>query len=209
MNATPQKKTVNTKKLVGIGLFTAIVVVLQLLTSGLMRAGMFSVTFVLVPIVVGSAVYDWKAGAWLGFVFSCLAMLDSGFFLAMNVVGTVLTVFLKGTLCGLCAGLVYKLLEKKSSLLAVIAAAITSPVVNTGIFILGCFVFFIPGLTDALTEAAAAAAAESGSVPAVIATGDVVKYIFTGLVGGNFFIELAMNVVLVPVIARLIKIGKK
>lgn len=204
MNATPQKKTVNTKKLVGIGLFTAIVVVLQLLTSGLMRAGMFSVTFVLVPIVVGSAVYDWKAGAWLGFVFSCLAMLDSGFFLAMNVVGTVLTVFLKGTLCGLCAGLVYKLLEKKSELLAVIAAAITSPVVNTGIFILGCFVFFIPGLTEALKATAA-----SGSAPAVIATGDVVKYIFTGLVGGNFFIELAMNVVLVPVIARLIKIGKK
>ena len=98
----------------------------------------------------------------------------------------------------------YKLLEKKSALLAVIAAAIASPVVNTGIFILGCFVFFIPGLTEALK-----ATAESGSAPAVIATGDVVKYIFTGLVGGNFFIELAMNVVLVPVIARLIKIGKK
>lgn len=188
------------KKLAGIGLFTAVVVVLQLLTSGLARAGMFSITFVLVPIVVAAAVYDWKAGAWLGFVFSALAMLDAGPFLGLNVLGTVVTVFAKGTLCGLVAGLVYKLLEKKNQIAAVITAAVVCPVVNTGIFFLGCCVFFLPGLRDWAT----AFAAENN-----LGELNVFTYIFTVLIGGNFFIELAMNLVLAPVITRLIRIGKK
>ena len=45
------------KKLVGIGLFTAIVVALQLLGGGI-KFGIFSISLVLVPIVVGAAVYS-------------------------------------------------------------------------------------------------------------------------------------------------------
>ena len=45
-----------TKKIVGIGLFTAIVLVLQFL-GGSIRFGMFSISLVLLPIVVGAAVY--------------------------------------------------------------------------------------------------------------------------------------------------------
>ena len=52
--------------MVGIGLFTAIVVVLQFLGGGI-KFGMFSISLVLVPIVVGAAVYGWAAGGWLGF----------------------------------------------------------------------------------------------------------------------------------------------
>ena len=51
-----------TKNMVGVGLFTAIVVVLQFLGGGI-KFGMFSISLVLVPIVVGSAVYGWKSGA--------------------------------------------------------------------------------------------------------------------------------------------------
>ena len=58
-----------TKNMVGVALFTAIVVVLQLLAVGLRALGLFSISLVLVPIVVGAAVYGWKAGAWLGFAF--------------------------------------------------------------------------------------------------------------------------------------------
>ena len=188
-----------TKKIVGIGLFTAIVVVLQLITSGLARAGMFSITFVLVPIVVGAAVYDWRAGAWLGFVFSALAMLDAGPFLSLDVLGTVVTVFAKGTLCGLIAGLVYKLLEKNQTV-AVISAAVVCPLVNTGIFFLGCCVFFLPGLQQWALDFAAL-----NNLPEM----NIFTYIFTVLIGGNFFIELAMNLILVPVITRLIHLGRK
>ena len=57
-----------TRRLAGLALFTAIVVVLQLLGS-FIKFGPFAVSLVLIPIVVGAAVYGVSAGAWLGFVF--------------------------------------------------------------------------------------------------------------------------------------------
>ena len=98
-----------TKKIVGIGLFTAIVLVLQFL-GGSIRFGMFSISLVLLPIVVGAAVYGWQAGAWLGFVFGVAVLLsgDAAAFLAVDPLGTVLTVLVKGTAAGLCSGLAYR-----------------------------------------------------------------------------------------------------
>ena len=55
-----------TRRLAGLALFTAIVVVLQLLGS-FIKVGPFAVSLVLIPIVVGAAVYGVSAGA------SCLA----------------------------------------------------------------------------------------------------------------------------------------
>ena len=185
-----------TKNVVGIGLFTAIVVVLQVLAVGLRALGLFSISLVLIPIVVGAAVYGWKGGAWLGFVFGGAVLLsgDAAAFLAVDVVGTVVTVLLKGALCGLCAGLIYKLLENRSKFLAVMAAAVLCPVVNTGVFLLGCRVFFFDTIT-AWGESAGFA--------------NVGTYMIFGLTGINFLIELGVNLVLVPVVTRLIALGKR
>ena len=130
-----------TKKIVGIGLFTAIVLVLQFL-GGSIRFGMFSISLVLVPIVVGAAVYGWQAGAWLGFVFGVAVLLsgDAAAFLAVDVFGTILTVLVKGTAAGFA---------------------------------------------------------------------NAASYMFIGLAGTNFLIELATNLFLSPVIVRLISFAKK
>lgn len=185
-----------TRNLVGIGIFTAIVVVLQMMAVGLRALGLFSISLVLVPIVVGSAVYGWKGGAWLGFVFGAAVLLsgDAAPFLAIDVPGTVVTVLAKGTACGFAAGLVYALLEKRSRLLAVFVAAFVSPLVNTGIFLLGCQVFFLDTIT--------AWAAQYGFA-------NVGSYMIFGLTGINFLIELGVNMVLSPVADRLIRLGKK
>lgn len=184
-----------TKNIVGIGLFTAIVVVLQLFASGI-KLGPFSISLVLVPIVVGAAVYGWKAGAWLGFVFGAAVLLsgDAAAFLAVNIPGTVIVVLAKGTLSGLAAGIVYKLLDKANKTLAATVAAVTCPIVNTGVFLLGCLVFFM----QTITEWGAAMGFEN-----------VGAYMIFGLTGANFLLELAINLVLVPVITRLIRVGKQ
>lgn len=184
------------KKMVGIALFTAIVVVLQLLGGVIRVGGLFSISLVLVPIVVGAAVYGWDAGLWLGFAFGAAVLMsgDAGPFMAINVLGTVVTVLVKGAACGAVAGLVYKLLEKKSRLLAVLGAALICPVVNTGVFLVGCRLFFF----DTIAQwGAAAGFANAGA------------YMFLGLAGVNFLVEVATNLLLAPVIVRLIKIGKK
>ncbi len=184
-----------TKNTVGIGLFTAIVVVLQLLGGGI-KFGMFSISLVLIPIVVGAAVYGWYAGAWLGFAFGVTVLLtgDAAAFMAVNVPGTVVTVLVKGTACGLCAGLVYKLLEQYNSVLAVAVAAVVCPVVNTGVFLLGCKLFFF----ETISQWAATYGYENAGV-----------YMIFGLAGVNFLIELGVNIVLAPVITRLVRMGKK
>ena len=184
-----------TKTMVGIGLFTAIVVVLQFLGGGI-RFGIFSITLTLVPIVVGSAIYGWQAGAWLGFAFGVTVLLsgDANSFMIVDPLATVLVVLVKGTFCGLIAGLLYKLLSKFNKVLAVMAAAVACPVVNTGVFLLGCQVFFLE--TIAQWSAAAGFA-------------NVAGYMFLGLAGTNFLIELGTNFFLSPVIVRLISFAKK
>lgn len=182
----------STKKLVGLALFTAIVIVLQLLGS-FIRFGVFSISLVLIPIVVGAAVYGPVAGAWLGFVFGGVVLLsgDANFFLTYSIFGTILTVLVKGTAAGYCAGLVYRLFEKKSKYAAGIAAAIICPVVNSGIFFLGCLAFFVKAIED------------------MGGGGHMVSFIVLTLIGGNFLFELLFNVVLSPVVLRVIQIGKK
>lgn len=180
-----------TKNLVGIAMLSAIVVVLQVV-FGKVTVGPASINPVLVPVVIGAAVYGWAAGGILGFV-SGVAILATGAadaFLGFHLAGTIIVVLLKGTCCGLAAGLIYKLLSK-NSLVAVIAAAAICPVVNTGIFLVGCRVFF----WELISGWAGGA--------------NTVVYMFTGLAGINFVVELGLNLVLSPTITRLIKIGSK
>ena len=190
-----ESKRISTRTLTGLALFTAIVVVLQFL-GAFVRFGPFSISLVLIPIVVGAALYGHFAGAWLGFVFGMVVLLsgDAAAFLAVNPLGTVLTVLLKGALAGLCAGLVYRALEKVNGWLAVILAAVAAPVVNTGIFLVGCVLFFMPTITEWATG---------------MGFPSVGNYMIFGLVGANFLFELLFNIVLSPVIVRLIKIGRK
>ena len=183
-----------TKSMVGVGLFTAIVVVLQFLGGGI-KFGMFSISLVLVPIVVGSAVYGCKAGAWLGFAFGAAVLLsgDAAAFLVINPLATVFVVLIKGVACGLVAGILFTVLEQLNRTLAVFSAAVICPVVNTGVFLLGCQFFFL----ETVAEWGAALGYEN-----------VGAYMFLGLAGINFLIELGVNIILAPVIVRLIRIGK-
>ena len=184
-------KKVNTKTLAGLGLMTAVIIVLQLL-GGAIRFGTFSVSLVLLPIVVGAALYGAGAGAFLGLIFGAAVLLsgDAALFLGINPVGAVIICLLKGALAGLCADLLYKAFEKKNPMLGTVLAAVAAPVVNTGVFLLGCSVFFM----DTIREWAVSA----GSA-------NVVAYMFVGFVGLNFLFELAVNVLLCPVIVRLIR----
>ena len=49
---------------------------------------------------------------------------------------------LKTAMAGLCAGAVYKALSEKNRFVAVLLAAVVSPIVNTGLFIVGMLIFF-------------------------------------------------------------------
>ena len=110
------------RRMVGGGLFAAIIVVLQLIGGGI-RFGTFSISLVLVPIVVGTAVYGWQMGGWLGLVFGAAVLLsgDANLFMTINPAGTIATVLIKGIACGLAAGGCYTALHEKHPTLATVA----------------------------------------------------------------------------------------
>ena len=184
-------KNTKTQKIVGIGLFTAIIVALQLLAASI-KFGPFSITLVLAPIVIGAALYGIGAGAWLGLAFGVSVLIsgDAAAFMTINPAGTVVTVLLKGMLAGLVAGLIYKALESKNKTVAVVLAGIACPIVNTGIFLAGCYLFFQEWLVSVFGTTGFAT-------------------VVTGLVSVNFAVELGINMVLASVIVRIIDIGKK
>ncbi len=188
------KNRIDVRTLTGAAMFTAIVVVLQFLGAAI-RFGPFSISLVLIPIVVGAALYGPWVGAWLGFVFGLVVLLsgDAAAFMVISPLGTILTVLLKGTAAGCAAGVLYRLLAAKNEWLAAIVAAIAAPVVNTGLFLVGCLLFFLPTITEWGTAAGFA---------------NVGSYMIFGLVGGNFLFEVLVNLILSPVIVRLIKLGR-
>ena len=189
-----KRKGISTKNIALGAILTALVIVLQLLGQ-FIKFGPASISLVLIPIVIGAAVCGPKISTWLGFVFGVVVIFTDGMaFMAIHAVGTIVTVLIKGALCGLASGLVYKLFEKKNVYLAVILSAIVCPIVNTGVFLLGCYLFFF----DTIKEWGLSAGFTN-----------VGEYMIIGLVGINFLLELAVNVVLSPIIVRLINIRKR
>ena len=184
--------------MVGLGILTAIIVTLQVVTT-YFPVKPFAITLALIPIVIGAALYGAKAGAYLGAVFSivvilmCVFGVDVGGAMVWNANPflCVILCMLKGTLAGFCSGLVYNAVSKKNGIAGAALAAVISPIINTGVFILGMMFLFRPLLQ---TWA-------GGS--------DVIYYAVTGLAGINFLVELAVNIILVPVVVQVVKAVRK
>ena len=195
MSNTSKNKTY---RLTALGILTAIIVVLQIFTT-FVHFGPFSITLALIPIVVGASMFGVGAGAYLGAVFSvvvvimCITGGDPGGFLvwSANPFMCVVMCMLKGTLAGFEAGVHYRALESTNKIVATAVAALVSPIVNTGIFILGMMIFF----RDTLVSWA-------GDTP-------VLYYIIFGLTGINFLIEVGVNVILSPVVVKIVDAVKK
>lgn len=183
-----QTKKMSTETLVLGAVLTALVIVLQYLSMAI-RFGTFSITLSLTPIVIGAVSCGMGMGAWLGLVFGVTVLLtgDAAPFWAVTAGGTFITVIAKGIASGLFPALVFKMLKKANQTVASAVAAIISPIANTGVFLLGCVLFFIPTLIEWY-----------GNVTAFLVT----------IFSFNFLIEMVLNIVLTPVIIRLIKIKK-
>ena len=179
-------KTSKIQRMVGIAILAAIVVVLQSVGS-FIRFGSVSVSLVLIPIVVGAAMYGPGAGAVLGGAFAIAVLLlpDTAFFYGISFFGTVITVLAKGILAGWLSGLTFRVLRSKNEWLAVGLAAAVCPVVNTGLFSLGSRLFF----WDAFAE---------------MGDGNAMLVLLTVMIGFNFIAEFAANVICAPVIVRIL-----
>jgi len=185
----------STKQLTLASILTAIVFVLQFFGC-VIKFGTFSISTVLIPIVIGAATCGTGIAAWLGLVFGLAVLLsgDAALFLAANIPGTIITVLAKGIACGIVSGIVYKAVTKINEYLAVVIAAIVCPLVNTGVFLIGCYIFFM----DIVKDLAGVAGWQ----------GTTAEFMIIAFVGVNFLVETGINIVFSPVIVRLLKIKR-
>ncbi len=193
-------KNKKVETMVGISLLIAVMLVLQFVATAFpIKIGPVSLSLVLIPIVLGAAAFGPAAGSVLGGAFGVLAYIfcvngmDGGGHMVFQAspVLCFLVVMAKGVLCGFVSGIVYRALRKVNGYFAMLCAAIVCPVVNTGVFLLGMYLFFM----DVLKAWA------GGS--------DVAGFVISGLIVINFLPELAINVVFSPAGQRILHAVKK
>lgn len=191
------KNSLKIKRMVGIAILSAIVIVLQVL-SNYIQIGAISITLALIPIAVGAILYGPIAGLILGLFMGLIVLTapsTQAYFFVNNPAATIFLCLLKTGVAGLVAGFIFKLFahfakktessKKKKALFAtgIIIATIIIPVINTGLFIAGATLFFLNSVY-------------SGSAMAII----------NGVFTTNFLIEFIVSVVLSPAIVTLIKV---
>ncbi len=194
-------------RMVEIALLFALVVVLQVVSAVMPKIGPVSITLTLVPVVVGAIMLGGSGGATLGFAFglivmiNCITALDPGGNILWNAnpFFCALICFVKGIAAGFVPAVLYRAVRGKKETIgegrkyvSALVAALAAPVVNTGLFVAGMFLFF----KDTLYVWAGGT--------------NVATYVIVGLAGVNFLVELAINIVLSPAIVRIVDVvGKK
>lgn len=179
-----------TRKIALVGLLTALAAVLSYIKIPLVSTA--TVTLVLPVVVIGAILCGPLVGAWLTVIPALTALPEAALFMTYNPVGTLLTLILKGLLAGFAAGMVYKVLVSVKPRGAVFCAAAVAPIVNTGTFLLGCYVFIWPELIDLAAD-----------------NGVGVGFLLFGLAGMNFIVEMILNLALCPALLRVIEMAKK
>ncbi len=191
-----------TLRTVELALLAAVIILLQQIVIPL--PGGLTLSLVLIPIVVGAVLFGPAAGAGLGAVFGAVVtfMVITGragelstMMWMENPVVTALVCLAKGTAAGWVAGLVAKAF-KKQTLAGIFLAAAVAPIVNTGIFLAGMLTVFKGVMMEF--------AAKIG-----MADASAVYFAIVILVGINFLVEFAANVILAPSIASIVKAVRK
>ena len=142
------KNKISASTIAKFSMLFAIIIVLQVI-SNYIKIGPVNVTLTLIPLVLGGIILGVKGGTILGLAFGLTTLvcgligIDGGFVLTLmsggpfNVILTVLICLVKGTMTGFVSSILFKTISKKNVVTATIISAISAPIVNTGLFILG------------------------------------------------------------------------
>lgn len=193
-------KLFSAKNIALLGVLLALVILLQsvALVTGLFLAT--SLSFVLIPIVLGAVLIGPLAGGLLGLAFGVMVLIFgltgadafTALLLNENAWMTVLTCLVKGAAAGLVPGWLYRAVARKNRYAAMFVAAAAAPVMNTGFFILGALCMW--------------------QIFETLSGGDgtaVLYYIVVTCSAVNFSIEFASTVIAAPAVYRVAETVQK
>ncbi len=193
-----KEKFLCTKNVVYLAILTALLVVLNLLST-VFRI-ITNVNLTLLPIVLGALMLGMRGGIILGAISGVMTFLFgvtgvdafTNFLFVQHPVLTFLTCTVKITFAGVLGGLVYGLIKNKNKYVATFVASAIVPIVNTGIFVLGALTMY-----DSIS---------------VLAAGEgvgVMYFLIIVCAGVNFLIELGINLLVAPAVYAVVNILEK
>ena len=186
-----KEKVFNTKFIAGIGILSAIEVVLYIVGTVITNFAGVTINLGLIPIAIGAILFGPVGGAFLGVVNGVLVLLTpSTWTIFMDteilgdwcIFGTILNCLTKTGLGGFIAGLVNKLF-KKVEIAGSVVSSLLIPVVNTAVFICFAAIFYQVYFYSE-------------------------GYIY-GILSFNFLIEIIAMAVLCPAIVTVVKTTKR
>ncbi|MBE5743359.1 MAG: transmembrane 9 family protein [Clostridiales bacterium] len=185
------------QEIAGVGVLLALVIVLQVV-GGSISIGVVQLNFTLIPIVLGAILFGAGAGAFLGFACGVIILIQViigavpfyALIWANDPIVTTLVCLTKTTVAGFVAGIIYKLIANKNGIVAMFVASALVPIINTLIFVVGCLFMF-------------------NSVHVLSGSQNVLVFILVSIVTFNFFVELGINLLVSPALAKVAKIITK
>lgn len=193
----------NTKKMVQLALFTAIVVLMSFTPLGYFKTPVFSITLLSIPVAVGAIVLGPVAGAFLGTVFGissfvqCFGMDAFGTFLfTNNPFGTFVTMMVARILMGWFTGLIFVGIKKidRTKNLTYAVTCLAAPILNTIFFMTALMIFFFNNAKFQEIDFVKAVGANNALTLAV------------GMVGFNALVEAVVCFIIGTAIAKAIDI---
>ncbi len=185
------------RRITWLAILLALVIALQAF-GGSINIGAVQLNFTLIPIVLGAILLGPTCGLILGLACGIVVLIQVilGLVPFYTIIWTgapvpaALTCVVKTTVAGFLSGLVYKVLQKKKAYLAIFVASAIVPIVNTGLFIVGCVFMW-------------------NAIATIAGGSNMFGFILVSLVGFNFFVELAVNLLVAPALYRVIKVVDK
>ncbi len=187
-------KVFSARNVTSFAILLALVIVLQVFGATI-NIGPVQLNFTLLPIALGAILLGPWAGALLGFACGVVVAVQVimglvPFYVLIWTdapVQALLTCVVKTTVAGWLAGFIFKIIAKKNLYVAVFVAAAIVPIVNTGLFIVGCLTMWT-------------------TIQQIAGGTNILGFILVSLVTFNFFAELAVNLLCAPALFRVIKV---
>ena len=194
-----QNQKSKTKTIALLGILTGLIILMAFTPVGYLRVGVVSISFLMIPVAIGSLAKGPLAGAALGTVFGitsfiqCFGMDAFGTYLASkNVFFTFIMCIVCRALAGLCAGFIYKLITKLTKNVVVRSSltGLSAALFNTIFFVSALILLFGKTVVSEATGLSAELTffALFGAIVGINAIFEAIaSFIVTGAVGTALF----------------------
>lgn len=139
-----EKKRVNTRYLVELALFIAIILMMKITHLTSIPVGPLNMTLTMIPIAIGAMLMGPLAGGILGMFYGFTSLYDAvsggsamtGFFFQISPVNTVILCVVLRTIVGVATAWIFRLIRKvdKTKTVCYFIGGLAAPVLNTLLF---------------------------------------------------------------------------